>query len=190
MPACAGKASPRAAAAPPDEADPSNRSSVWTPLLHAVWKPDPTGRDQVRISLTRSYRSPMLGDLIARPRVNTTYAPPGPNTPTQPDRAGNPELRPELATGIDVAVERYLPGSGLLSANVFRRNLSDYMRSVTRLETVSYASVPRYVLRTQNVGDGGDRRDRARGEVQDERSLARRRRASTCAPTRACSARM
>ena len=37
-----------------------NRSSVWTPLLHAVWKPDPKGRDQVRISLTRSYRSPTL----------------------------------------------------------------------------------------------------------------------------------
>ena len=37
-----------------------NRSSVWTPLLHAVWKPDPKGRDQVRMSLTRSYRSPTL----------------------------------------------------------------------------------------------------------------------------------
>ena len=131
----------------------SNRSSVWTPLLHAVWKPDPKGRDQVRISLTRSYRSPTLSSLIARPSVNTRYPVPGPNTPTQADRAGNPNLRPELATGIDIAVERYLAGSGLLSANVFRRNLTNYMRSVTTLETVSYANVPRYVLRAQNVGD-------------------------------------
>jgi iron complex outermembrane receptor protein len=130
----------------------SNRSSVWTPLLHAVWKPDPKGRDQVRLSLTRSYRSPTLSNLIARPSVNTRYPVPGPNTPTQADRAGNPALRPELATGIDVAVERYLPGSGLLSANVFRRNIKNYMRSVTTLETVSYASVPRYVLRAENVG--------------------------------------
>ena len=38
------------------------------------------------------------------------------------------------------------------SAGVFRRNISQYMRSQTRLETVSYASVPRYVLRPQNVG--------------------------------------
>ena len=43
---------------------PRNRSSVWTPLLHAVWKPDPKGRDQVRMSLTRSYRAPTLQNLI------------------------------------------------------------------------------------------------------------------------------
>ena len=131
----------------------SNRSNVWSPLVHAVWRPDPKGRDQVRISLTRSYRSPTLSNLIARPSVNTRNPLPGPNTPTQPDRAGNPNLKPELATGIDIAVERYLAGSGLLSANVFHRNISDYMRSVTTLESVSYASVPRWVSRAQNVGD-------------------------------------
>jgi len=131
----------------------SNQSSVWTPLVHAVWKPDPKGRDQVRISLTRSYRSPSLSNLIARPNVNTRYPVPGPNTPTQADRAGNPNLKPELATGVDVAIERYLAGSGLLSANVFRRNITNYMRSVTTLENVSYSSVPRWVLRAQNVGD-------------------------------------
>ena len=121
--------------------------------MHAVWRPDPKGRDQVRISLTRSYRSPTLSNLIARPSVNTRNPLPGPNTPTQADRAGNPNLKPELATGIDIAVERYLAGSGLLSANVFHRNISDYMRSVTTLESVSYASVPRWVSRAQNVGD-------------------------------------
>ena len=130
-----------------------NRSSVWSPLVHAVWKPDPKGRDQVRVSLTRSYRSPTLANLIARPAVNTRYPVPGPNTPTQADRAGNPNLKPELATGIDIAIERYLPGSGILSANVFRRNISDTMRSVTTLETVSYANVPRWVTRAQNIGD-------------------------------------
>ena len=131
----------------------TNRSSVWTPLLHAVWKPDPKGRDQVRISLTRSYRSPPLGDLIARPAINTRYAPPGPNTPTQPDRAGNPTLKPELASGLDVAVERYLPGSGILSVNLFHRQISNFMRSRTTLETVSWATQPRYVARPQNIGD-------------------------------------
>ena len=133
--------------------DAINQSSVWSPLVHAVWKPDPKGRDQVRISLTRSYRSPTLNNLIARPAVNTRYPVPGPNTPTQADRAGNPNLKPELATGIDVAFERYLPGSGLVSANVFRRSISDYMRNVTTLEPVSYANVARWVSRTQNIGD-------------------------------------
>ena len=132
--------------------DATNRSSVLTPLLHAVWKPDPKGRDQVRFSLTRSYRSPTLSNLIARPSINTRFPLPGPNAPTQPDRAGNPELKPELANGIDIAIERYLPGSGVLSANLFVRSISNYMRSVTSLETVPYAASPRYVLRVQNVG--------------------------------------
>jgi outer membrane receptor for ferrienterochelin and colicins len=135
------------------EPDATNRSSVWTPLLHAVWKPDPKGRDQVRFSLTRSYRSPTLSNLIARTSYNTRYPISGPNLPTQPDRAGNPELRPELANGVDIAIERYLAGSGLLSANVFRRNITNYMRSVTTLQTVSYSSSQRYVLRPENVGD-------------------------------------
>jgi iron complex outermembrane receptor protein len=40
----------------------------------------------------------------------------------------------------------------LLSANVFVRSISDYMRSVTTLETVSWSPVPRWVSRPQNVG--------------------------------------
>ena len=137
----------------PGQPDARNVSGVWTPLLHTVWKPDPQSRDQLRLSLTRSYRSPMLADLIGRPSVDSRYPIAGPNTPTSADRAGNPSLRPELATGIDIAVERYLPGSGLISANVFHRNISDYLRRVTTLESVSYAPVPRYVSRPQNVGD-------------------------------------
>ena len=131
----------------------SNRSSVWTPLLHAVWKVEPGSRDQVRFSLTRSYRSPTLQNLIARPSINNRFPLPGANTPTQPDRAGNPALKPELATGIDIAVERYLPGGGLLSANIFRRNISNFLRSQTALESVPWSAVPRWVVRTQNVGD-------------------------------------
>lgn len=119
----------------------TNRSGVWTPLLHTVWKPDPKSRDQLRLSLTRSYRSPTVQNLIARPRESTL------NSETRPDRAGNPNLRPELATGLDVAVERYLAGGGILSASVFYRQISDYMRGVTALEGT------RYVSRMQNVGD-------------------------------------
>ena len=129
-----------------------NRSSVWTPLAHAVWKPTAESKDQVRFSLTRSYRSPTLQSLIARPSINNRFPAPGANTPTHFDRAGNPSLLPELATGLDVAIERYLPGSGLLSANVFHRQISNYMRSQTALEVVSWANVPRYVSRMQNVG--------------------------------------
>jgi len=139
----------------PTVSDPqiSNQSDVLTPLLHGVWRPDLAAKDQFRLSLTRSYRAPSLGKLIARPSLNTMYPAPGSNTEQQADRAGNPNLQPELATGIDLAFEHYLAGGGVLSANVFVRQISNLMRSQTTLEAVSWADVPRWVSRTQNVGN-------------------------------------
>jgi iron complex outermembrane receptor protein len=130
-----------------------NQSAVWTPLLHAVWKFDSPYRDQLRASLTRSYRSPGLQDLIARPRISGMFPGRGPNDELHPDRGGNPELKPELASGLDIAMERFLPGSGMLSANLFYRHISNLMRSQTTLETVSWADSPRWVARLQNIGD-------------------------------------
>lgn len=132
---------------------PENQSSVWTPLFHTVWKPNEKARDQIRLSLTRSYKSPTLSSLIARPSVDSRYPVSGANTVVNPDRAGNPELRPELARGIDLAFESYLRDGGSVSVNLFHREIQDYMRNVTRLETVSWSAFPRWVSRTQNVGD-------------------------------------
>lgn len=137
----------------PDGSRPRNRSSVWTPLAHALWKPEPKGPDQVRFSLTRSYRSPDLGNLIARPTVSARYPTDQANTPTSPDSAGNPGLRPELSTGIDVAFEHYLEQGGLLSTNLFVRRIHDLIRNVVAQETVSWSSQPRWVSRPQNIGD-------------------------------------
>jgi iron complex outermembrane receptor protein len=129
----------------------SNTSKVLTPLLHAVWKPDEKSRDQVRMSLTRSYRAPNTQDLIARPTINAQY-PDGANTANYADRAGNPDLKPETAIGIDVALERYLSKGGVLSASLFARRISELMRNVTRLESVSWSSEPRWVARPSNIG--------------------------------------
>jgi outer membrane receptor for ferrienterochelin and colicins len=115
-----------------DNSRTDNRSSVLSPLLHAVWKPDPKARDQIRVSLTRSYKPPTLQSLVARPRESL-----GVNSPTNPDRNGNPDLKPELATGIDIAFERYLPQGGVLSANVFHRQIRDYIRSTAELQAVT-----------------------------------------------------
>jgi outer membrane receptor for ferrienterochelin and colicins len=136
-----------------DGSRPDNRSSVWTPLLHALWKPDPKGRDQLRLSLTRSYRSPGLGSLIAQRSINTRFPADGANEPLSPDRVGNPDLRPELATGIDVAIERWPVGGGVLSANLFHRRIDDLIRSVTTLQAVPWSPVPRWVAQDANIGD-------------------------------------
>lgn len=121
-----------------------NDSGVWTPLLHAVFKPDPQKRDQLRMSLTRSYKTPTLHQLVARYVPSLIE-----NSPTQPDRTGNPSLRPELATGIDLAFERYLAQGGVLSANLFRRQIQDVIRYTTTYNGTSN----RYVSAPTNVGN-------------------------------------
>ena len=128
-----------------------NKSEVWTPLIHALWKPDPAKRDQVRMSLTRSYKTPTLYNMVAPLRYSRDYPVPGNNVPTQPDRVGNPDLKPELATGIDLGFERYLEGGGVLSANVFRRNIQDLIRYQTTTTCVNGGA--RCVSSPQNVGD-------------------------------------
>ena len=129
----------------------SNQSGVVTPLLHATWKPDEKSRNQWRGSLTRSYKSASLSDLIARPSLSQRF-PTGANEVGSPDRAGNPNLLPELATGVELAYEYYLAKGGLISVNIFHRRISDLMRNVVALEDVSWSSQPRWVSRPQNVG--------------------------------------
>ncbi len=130
-----------------------NTSRVATPLLHTVWKFSETSRDQVRASLTRSYRAPNLGQLIGRPSVNRTDPAPGANSELTADSAGNPALKPEVAIGIDLAIERYLADGGVLSANLFHRRIDDLIRNVVAQEDVSWSpGQPRYVSRPQNIG--------------------------------------
>lgn len=119
-----------------------NKSSVTTPLLHAVYKLDAKKRDQVRVSLTRSYRTPTLPQLIARPNIALN------NSPTSVDRYGNPDLKPELATGVDMAFERFLDQGGVLSANLFHRRLSDVIRNVISTN----ATTGRFESRPENFG--------------------------------------
>jgi outer membrane receptor for ferrienterochelin and colicins len=132
-----------------------NRSSVLTPLLHMVWKLPDAPRDQVRLGLTRSYRAPNTSQLIARPSISARYSDiTKRNDPASPDRGGNPDLKPELAWGLDLAYEHYLDAGGIVSANAFVRSIDDLIRNVTREEAASYAppGVMRYVSRPQNIG--------------------------------------
>jgi iron complex outermembrane receptor protein len=129
-----------------------NTSSVATPLAHFVWRLAPGSRDQLRLSLTRSYRTPSTAQLIGRPVLSGLYPADGPNQPTSPDRSGNPLLKPEIARGVDLAFERFLPGGGVLSANVFARHIDDLIRNVRTLQTVVWSPVPRWLSSPRNIG--------------------------------------
>ncbi|MFN3304729.1 MAG: TonB-dependent receptor plug domain-containing protein [Roseateles sp.] len=140
----------------------SNTSRVLTPLFHALYKfsDDPKkSRDQIRLSLTRSYRWPELNDVIARPYVNSLYPCPtsqrcqATNEFIYADFAGNPQLKPELATGLDLAYEQYLSKGGVLSANLFVRRIGNLVRRFTELESdVGWSDAPRWVSRPRNIG--------------------------------------
>jgi iron complex outermembrane receptor protein len=120
--------------------------------LHGVYRFGDDNRDQVRLSLTRSYRAPSLNNLVALPTVSKVYPVDGANTPTSPDKVGNPELKPELAWGLDAAIEHYLDQGGILSASVFHRSIDNLMRSSTTLQDVAWSPVPRWVTEPQNIG--------------------------------------
>ena len=138
------------------ETDATNRIGVFSPLLHALWKPNPEGRDQVRMSLTRSFKAPWMQSLLARytpSRDEIGNSTAVSNIPTNPGNKGNPALRPEVALGLDLAVERYLPDGGVMSAAVFHRRVSNLIRNVTSLEIISGITSQQYVSIPQNVGN-------------------------------------
>jgi iron complex outermembrane receptor protein len=127
-------------------ADVENTSKVWSPVLHGVYRIPGHDKDQVRGSVTRSYKAPALNDLIAVPYISTY------NDATRPDRSGNPNLKPELATGLDVAYEHYVGKSGLLSASGFVRNIDELMRRQTVL-----GAGGRWVSTPINIGSASTR---------------------------------
>ncbi len=120
----------------------SSRSHVLSPVFQTLYKlPGGSGR-QLRLALTRTYKAPTIDQLTAR-RYETAV-----NTRFDADSSGNPDLRPELANGIDLTYEHFLKDGAMLSASVSRRAITDYIR--TRLDVDANG---RWVYRPINDGD-------------------------------------
>ncbi|WP_162041910.1 TonB-dependent siderophore receptor [Undibacterium sp. YM2] len=100
-----------------------NRFSVWSPILQTLYKLPDSKNDQIRLGITRTYKAPDTSRLIPRRFISNE------NTQGSPDSQGNPNLKPELAWGLDMAYEHYLPGGGMLSASVFFRRINDITRT-------------------------------------------------------------
>lgn len=113
-----------------------NRSSVASPLFQTLWKfPDKSGR-QVRFALTRTYKAPATASLIPRRFTSTN------NGPTDPDYQGNPDLKPELATGIDVAYEHFWGQGAMMSVSGALRRITDFNRRGLVLINDRWVSTP------------------------------------------------
>jgi outer membrane receptor protein involved in Fe transport len=93
-------------------------SSVWSPSLQSRYTL--ANKDVLRLALSRTYKAPPLVKLVPRRYTNDNN-----NNPTNPDEQGNPDLRPELAWGLDAAYEHYLGGGALVSISSYLRRIRD-----------------------------------------------------------------
>ncbi|WP_338760760.1 TonB-dependent receptor [Massilia sp. METH4] len=113
----------------------SQTNSVWSPLAQTLYKL-PDSRDQVRLALTRTFKAPAANNLVPRRFTSTN------NSQTEPDRRGNPELQPELASGIDASYEHYWGENALLSAAASMRRISGYTRQGLFVENGRWIATP------------------------------------------------
>jgi len=94
----------------------SSRSSVFSPVLQTVWRV-PGGKDQVRLALARSYKPPNPRQLMPRRFVANN------NSANTPNFQGNPDLRPELAWGLDASWERPLAKSSQVGISAYLKRI-------------------------------------------------------------------
>ena len=113
-----------------------SRTSVWSPLFQTLWKLPGSKSDQLRFAVTRTYKAPPTQSLIPR-RFTATN-----NSPTDPDRQGNPNLKPELALGLDASYEHYWGEGALFSASASMRTIDGFTRNGLILDSGRWVSQP------------------------------------------------
>ncbi|MFC5547429.1 TonB-dependent receptor plug domain-containing protein [Massilia aerilata] len=113
-----------------------NNSSVLSPIAQTLYKIPGTKGDQLRLAVTRTYKAPNQQQIIPHRFTSVN------NSQTEPDSIGNPNLKPELALGIDASYEHYWAEGALLSASVSSRRITDYTRSLVVFDGARWVSTP------------------------------------------------
>lgn len=114
-----------------------NQSSVFSPVAQMLWKLNDSGKDQVRIALSRTYKAPRTQLLVPR-RYTTNNG----NSATNPDVRGNPDLKPELAWGLDAGYEKSLGKDGMASVSGYVRRVQGVTVSEVDPDTRPWLSTP------------------------------------------------
>ena len=128
---------------PPGE----HRGSVFSPLLHTLYKLPGNGGDQLRLALTRTYKAPEAAKLVPRRTLTLN------NSASNPDSIGNPDLGPELALGIDGSYEHRWAKDALFSVSAAARRIDDC--TVQELRQESQATGQGAGRRVQRPRNGG-----------------------------------
>jgi outer membrane receptor for ferrienterochelin and colicins len=103
-------------------AETQSNAHVLSPVAQTLYKfPDKSGR-QLRMALTRTFKAPTTWQLTARrfeADVNTRFT---------SDSSGNPNLKPELANGVDLTYEHFWAPGAVFSVGTSLRSIRDYIR--------------------------------------------------------------
>jgi outer membrane receptor protein involved in Fe transport len=113
-----------------------SRSSVWSPVMQTLYKLPGSKADQLRFAVTRTYKAPEVQNLIPRRSPSTN------NSSTQPDFMGNPNLKPELALGLDASYEHYFGEGGLFSVSGSTRRIDDFTRTLVIEQDGRWVALP------------------------------------------------
>lgn len=121
-----------------DNGGDESRYQFTRPSLQYAWQLSDSTK--LRLAGAQAVRMPKLEQL-----ANYTETKAG--TSGDPDKAGNPDLRPETAINRELAIDHQLGERGSIGFNWSYRDISDLIEEQTRLEG------SRYVKRAYNVGE-------------------------------------
>ncbi|MCC2955321.1 TonB-dependent receptor [Massilia sp. IC2-477] len=128
------------------------RSSVLSPILQTLYKflgKDDKPADQLRFAVSRTYKSPELNDIVPRRSAWEN------NSATEADFQGNPDLKPELAWGLDAAWEHYWAEGAMLSVSGALRRIDDYISNEIYFDGLRWIFTPvnddRAVMRSLEI---------------------------------------
>lgn len=115
----------------------SNRSSVFSPIAQLLWKLPGTERDQLRMSLSRTYKAPATRLLVPR-----RYTINNNNNGANADMRGNPNLLPELASAVDGGYEHYYARGGMVALSAYARRINRVTVQTLSLESGARIATP------------------------------------------------
>jgi outer membrane receptor for ferrienterochelin and colicins len=106
------------------------------PSLALRW--EPVQRWVFRTSLGAGIKAPKLEELLNQPVYSVSS-----NTPLEPDRRGNPNLKAERSVNFEAVLEHYLPGeAGVIGLNVYARQTEDFIERRTQQEGARWVERP------------------------------------------------
>jgi outer membrane receptor protein involved in Fe transport len=113
-----------------------SRSGVFSPVLQTLYKLPGTKEDQLRLAVARTYKAPGMDQLLPHRYTSVN------NSPAEPDTGGNPNLKPELALGIDAAWEHHWAEGTILALSASSRRIDDYTRPLVLFDGRRWIALP------------------------------------------------